>query len=158
MVVLFQWWVFIPEPKLTRPVRHRAPNCTRPSGRGRAAKRNRAHVLTEHDTISRRVDDFNRHLDAALAPYAEQLRLLETLPGIDHTAACAILSEIGADPYRVFGNAHRLAAWAGLCPGNNESAGKRRTGRTRRGNQTLRAVLIECAHAAGAFPISRNSV
>ena len=48
----------------------------------------------------------------------------------------------------MFGNAHRLAAWAGLCPGNDESAGKRRTDRTRRGNQTLRAVLIECAHAA----------
>ena len=107
-----------------------------------------ADLLSEHDTLSRRVDDFDRHLDEALAPWAEQLRLLETLPGIDHTAACAILSETGADPHRVFGNAHRLAAWAGLCPGNNESAGKRRTGRTRRGNQTLRTVLIECAHAA----------
>ena len=107
-----------------------------------------ADLLTEHDSLSRRVDDFDRRLDAALAPYAEQLRLLETLPGIDRTAACAILSEIGADPHRVFGNAHRFAAWAGLCPGNNESAGKRRTGRTKRGNQTLRAVLIESAHAA----------
>ena len=82
--------------------------------------------------------DFDRHIDEALAPYAEQCRLLETLPGVDHTSACAILSEIGPDP-SVFGNNHRLAAWAGLCPGNNESAGKRRTGRTRRGNQPLRA-------------------
>ena len=48
----------------------------------------------------------------------------------------------------MFGNAHRFAAWAGLCPSNNESAGKRRAGRARRGNQTLRAVLIESAHAA----------
>ena len=48
----------------------------------------------------------------------------------------------------MFGNAHRLAASAGLCPGNNESAGKRRNERARRGNQTLRAVLVECAHAA----------
>ena len=107
-----------------------------------------ADLLSEHDAVSRRVHDFDRRLDMALAPYAEQLRLLETLPGIDRTAACAILSETGADPHRVFGNAQRLAAWAGLCPGNNESAGKRRSGRTRRGNQTLRAVLIECAHAA----------
>ena len=107
-----------------------------------------ADLLREHDAVSRRVHDFDRRLDQALAPYAEQLRLLETLPGIDRTAACAILSETGADPHRVFGNAQRLAAWAGLCPGNNESAGKRRSGRTRRGNQTLRAVLIECAHAA----------
>ena len=107
-----------------------------------------ADLLREHDAVSRRVHDFDRHLDQALAPCAEQRRLLETLPGIDRTAACAILSETGPDPHRVFGNAHRLAAWAGLCPGNNESAGKRRSGRTRRGNQTLRAVLIECAHAA----------
>ena len=54
---------------------------------------------------------------------------------------------MGPDP-SVFGNAPRFAAWAGLCPGNNESAGKRRSGRTRRGNQTLRAVLVECAHGA----------
>ncbi|MCY4637931.1 MAG: transposase, partial [Acidobacteria bacterium] len=59
-----------------------------------------------------------------------------------------ILSEVGPDPAAVFGNGHRLAAWAGLCPGNNESAGKRRSGRIRRGNRTLRAVLVECAHAA----------
>ena len=107
-----------------------------------------ADLLREHDAVSRRVHDFDRHLDEALAPYAEQRRLLETLPGSDRTAASAILSETGPDPHRVFGNAQRLAAWAGLCPGNNESAGKRRSGRTRRGNQTLRAVLIECAHAA----------
>jgi hypothetical protein len=51
-------------------------------------------------------------------------------------------------PTRCSATPHRLAAWAGLCPGNNESAGKRRNGRARRGNQTLRAVLIETAHAA----------
>ena len=107
-----------------------------------------ADLLTEHDAIGRRVGDFDRHIDQALEPYIEQRRLLETLPGVDRTAACAILSEIGADPHKVFGNPHRLAAWAGLCPGNNESAGKRRNGRARRGNQTLRAVLIESAHAA----------
>ena len=106
-----------------------------------------ADLLREHDTLSRRVHDFDRHIDEALAPYAEQCRLLETLPGVDHTSACAILCKSGPDP-SVFGNAHRLAAWAGLCPGNNESAGKRRSGRTRRGNQPLRAVLVECAHGA----------
>ena len=107
-----------------------------------------ADLLSEHDTLSRRIQDFDRHIDQAIAPWAEQCRLLETLPGIDHTGACAILSEVGPDPAAVFGNGHRLAAWAGLCPGNNESAGKRRSGRIRRGNRTLRAVLVECAHAA----------
>ena len=107
-----------------------------------------ADLLSEHDTLNRRIHDFDRHIDQAIAPWAKQCRLLETLPGIDHTAACAILSEMGPDPAAVFGNGHRLAAWAGLCPGNNESAGKRRSGRIRRGNRTLRAVLVECAHAA----------
>lgn len=107
-----------------------------------------ADLLAEHDSLCQRVGTFDRHIDEALAPHAEQRRLLETLPGVDRTAACAILSEIGADPHNVFGNSHRLAAWAGLCPGNNESAGKRRNGRARHGNPTLRAVLIESAHAA----------
>ena len=106
-----------------------------------------ADLLAEHDALTRRVHAFDRHIDEELTPYADQCRLLETLPGIDHTSACAILSEMGPDP-SVFVNAHRFAAWAGLCPGNNESAGKRRSGRTRRGNQTLRAVLVECAHGA----------
>jgi transposase len=107
-----------------------------------------ADLLSEHDTLNRRIHDFDRHIDQAIAPWAESCRRLETLPGIDHTAACAILSEIGPDPAAVFGNRRRFAAWAGLCPGNNESAGKRRTGRIRPGNRTLRAVLVECAHAA----------
>ena len=106
-----------------------------------------ADLLHGHDDLNRRVADCDRHIDKALAPDARQCRLLETIPGIDHTSACAILSEIGPD-LRVFGNARRLAAWAGLCPGNNESAGKRRHGRTRRGSRTLRAVLVECAHGA----------
>ena len=82
-----------------------------------------------------------------LAPYQSQLDLLMTLPGIDHSAACAILIELGPD-VRVFPSARHCAAWAGLCPGNNESAGKRRHGRTRKGNPFLRTLLIECAHGA----------
>ena len=62
-------------------------------------------------------------------------------------SACAILIETGPD-VAVFGAARRLAAWAGLCPSNNESAGKRRSGHGRPGNKTLRAVLVECAQAA----------
>ena len=106
-----------------------------------------ADLITAHDGLERRVQDFDRYIDNALTDYTTQCGLLETIPGIDHTSACAILSEMGPDP-SVFGAASRLAAWAGLCPGNNESAGKRRTGRTRRGSRTLRAVFVECAHAA----------
>ena len=106
-----------------------------------------ADLLEEHDTLTRRVSEFDRYVHNALAPFAEQCRLLETISGIDRVSACAILIEAGPD-VAVFGAARRLAAWAGLCPGNNESAGKRRSGRGRRGSRTLRAVLIECAHAA----------
>ena len=106
-----------------------------------------ADLVTGHDDLDRRLQNFDRHIDKALTDYTAQCRRLETIPGIDHTSACAILSEMGPDP-SVFGAASRLAAWAGLCPGNNESAGERRTGRARRGSRTLRAVLVECAHAA----------
>ena len=104
-------------------------------------------LLDEHDRLTRRVSEFDRYIDQALASHAEACRLLETIPGIDRTSACAILIETGPD-VAVFGAARRLAAWAGVCPGNNESAGKRRAGRGPRGNKTLRAVLVECAHAA----------
>ncbi len=73
--------------------------------------------------------------------------LLATIPGISERAAQVIISEIGVDMAR-FPTAAHLASWAGLCPGNNESAGKHRSGRTRKGNTELRTVLTECAWAA----------
>ena len=86
-------------------------------------------------------------VEQQLAPYQSQLDLLMTLPGIDHSAACAILIELGPD-VQVFPSSRHCAAWAGLCPGNNQSAGKRRHGNTRKGNPFLRTLLIECAHGA----------
>ncbi len=58
------------------------------------------------------------------------------------------MAEIGPDPQATFGSPDQLTAWAGICPGNNESAGKRRSGHIRRGNAALRVTLVECAHAA----------
>ena len=75
------------------------------------------------------------------------LRLLQTIPGIDLGSACTILVEIGPD-LGAFREARHLGSWAGVAPGNNTSAGKRRSGRARSGNPTLRATLAECAHAA----------
>ena len=106
-----------------------------------------ADLIHGHDDLARRVAACDRRIDEALEPCAEPCRLLETIPGIDHTSACALLTEIGPD-MSVFGDARHLAAWAGLCPGNNESAGKRRFGHTRHGSRTVRAVLVECAHGA----------
>ena len=104
-------------------------------------------LLGEHDALHERLQGLDRDIDSGLAPWREHIALLQTIPGIDRASACAILAEIGPD-LDAFGCAERLAAWAGLCPGNDRSAGKRRSTRTRRGSKTLRAVLVECAHAA----------
>jgi transposase len=74
-------------------------------------------------------------------------RLLQTLPGIDLMGAAMLLVEIGAD-MSVFGSAQQLATWVGMCPGNNESAGKRKSGRIRKGNAWVRRLLCEFAKAA----------
>ena len=105
--------------------------------------------LQGHDQAARRIEGLDREVEAACAAHRRELNLLETVPGVQRTSACAILAELGPDPAATFGDGHALAAWAGLCPGNDQSAGKRRSGRTRRGNPTLRVTLCECAHAAG---------
>lgn len=87
------------------------------------------------------------YLLEAMTPYAWAHRLLQTIPGIDEIAAAMILIEIGDDLSR-FGSADRLASWAALCPGNNESAGKRKNGKTRKGNTIVRYLLCEAANAA----------
>ena len=73
------------------------------------------------------------------------------LPGVDIIAARDILAELGTDMSR-FGDAARLASWAGVCPGNHESAGKRYRGKTRKGNRYLRRVLVQCAWGARKTP------
>jgi transposase len=99
------------------------------------------------------------HLDAMIAaldaqvevmmlPFRAQRDLLTTIPGIGPLAAAAVLSEIGADVTGYFPDAAHLASWAGLCPGNHESAGKRHSGRRRHGNLHLQPVLVEGAWSA----------
>jgi transposase len=73
---------------------------------------------------------------------------LDSIPGIAQRTAEALIAEIGTDMRR-FPTAQHLASWAGMCPGQHESAGKRLSGRTRKGNSGLRALLVEAAHAAG---------
>jgi transposase len=75
----------------------------------------------------------DQYLIEAMKPYAWAWRLLQTISGIDEIAAAMILIEIGDKMHR-FGSPSRLASWAALCPGNNESAGKRKSGKTRHGN------------------------
>jgi transposase len=78
---------------------------------------------------------------------AEAVRLLDTIPGVGEQVAETIIAEIGVDMSR-FPSAGHLASWAGMCPGNNESAGKRRSGKTRKGSPYLRAMLVQAAWAA----------
>ena len=104
-------------------------------------------LLEEHDAIEQRIEAYTKKINNEMTPWEEQLRLLTIIPGIDRNAASTILIELGPD-IGVFGSKECLAAWAGLCPGNNESGGKRRKARTRMGSKTLRVTLVECAHSA----------
>ena len=79
--------------------------------------------------------------------FPRAVELLDTMPGLDQRGAEVIVAEIGIDMSR-FETAPRLAAWAGVAPGNDESAGKQRSGKTRKGNRPLRAILTQLAHAA----------
>ena len=99
------------------------------------------------DQAGERLAEYDAVIDEGLAGHRTEVKLLTTIPGIDHRAASAIIIELGPD-ISVFPTARCCAAWAGLAPGNNESAGKRRSGRVRKGNQALRSLLIECAQAA----------
>lgn len=82
-----------------------------------------------------------------VAPFTDQIRLLTSIPGISDRVATVIISEIGVDMSR-FPSAKHLAAWAGLAPGNNESGGRRRRARHRKGNTHVQSILIEAALAA----------
>ncbi len=104
-------------------------------------------LLTQHDQFAARERELMQQMHRVLEPYASQLELLCTIPGISYDSAVSILVEIGPD-LSAFDNANRFAAWSGVCPGNNESAGKRRSGRTRLGNHHLKRNFTECAHAA----------
>jgi transposase len=105
------------------------------------------HLQTHIDILDQNLAELDAYILGAMTPYQWAHRLLQTIPGIDQIASALILIEIGDDMTR-FGAPDRLAAWAALCPGNNESAGKRKTGKTRKGNAIIRYVLCECANAA----------
>ena len=79
--------------------------------------------------------------------WKEAWQLLQTLPGVSEMSAATLIAEIGDDMSQ-FGGMKEIASWAGLCPGNNESAGKRKSGRTRKGNKMIKTVLCEVANAA----------
>jgi transposase len=89
--------------------------------------------------------ELDARIEAMMQPFRAARDLLITIPGIGAVAAAAVISEIGPDPRQYFPTAGHLASWAGLCPGNHESAGKRLRGKRRRGNIYLQPVLVEIA-------------
>jgi transposase len=83
----------------------------------------------------------------AMKPYNKQWQILQTIPGIDSLAASIIIAETGVDMHQ-FKTTEKFCSWAGMCPGNNESAGKRKSSQTVKGSSTLRRILCEVANAA----------
>jgi len=92
------------------------------------------------------IESLDAEIAGRLAAQSELLEAIETIPGVGERSAQVILAEIGWD-MSVFPTAHHLASWAGVCPGNNESAGKKHSGRTRKSNKTLKTILVQCAKA-----------
>ena len=101
-------------------------------------------ALELHDALDRQVEALEVEIQRAVAPFERELGLLESIPGIKATSARDIVAEIGTDMSR-FGTPKRLSSWAAVCPGNRESAGKRKSGKTRQGNKYLRRILVQCA-------------
>jgi transposase len=104
-------------------------------------------LMAHLDELDARILRFRQTLLSHLSPYQVILQNLQTLPGIDEFSAAMILVEIG-DDMAAFGSPAKLASWAGVCPGQNESAGKRKSTRARKGNPYLRRILCEAANAA----------
>lgn len=91
--------------------------------------------------------ELEKHISDKLQPYASQHTLLMEIPGVDRTVAATLIAELGVD-MKVFGSAPRAACWTGICPGNDLSAGKRRSGHISQGNVHLKTALVEAASAA----------
>lgn len=97
--------------------------------------------------LEQQVEKLEQQILKEVKPWNEAWQLLQTLPGVSETSAAALIAEIG-DDMTAFGGTKEIASWAGLCPGNNESAGKRKSGKTRKGNKMVKTLLCEVANAA----------
>jgi transposase len=104
-------------------------------------------ILDHIEYLEDRINSIGEEVARVCEPFHEAVDLLTTIPGVGRMTAETILAEIGLDMSR-FPSAHHLASWAGVCPGNHETAGKRRSGRTRKGNRWLRGALAEAGWAA----------
>ncbi len=129
--------------------------------RGRVTEDHRfllGQLLRHLDLLDELIGQLGARIEQLTAPDAEALGLLTTIPGVKQRPAEVPLAEVGPT-VGPFPTAAQLASWAGLCPGNNESAGKRRTGRTRQGNRWLRQAVVQAvwaaSHAKGSYLAAR---
>ena len=98
--------------------------------------------------LDQQIETVEAEVASRLAPFAGQMTQLDTIPGVSDRVAEVMVAEVGTDMTR-FPSAAHLTSWGGMCPGSNESAGKRRSGRTRKGSPTLRRTLAEAGQSAG---------
>ena len=104
-------------------------------------------VLDHIDDMTRRIKDVDKIIKDYIKDYEDAINAVDEIPGVGKIGAQTILAEIGKDMSR-FPTAAHLCKWAGVAPGNNQSAGKSRSGRTTKGNIALKTTLIQCAHGA----------
>ena len=118
--------------------------------RGRVTEHHRfqLRLLLDHVThLEGLIGRLGGRIEAVMAPFAEAVERLTTIPGVEQRAAEVVIAEIGPDMSQ-FPTAEHLASWAGMCPGNDESAGKRKSGKTAKGSRWLRQILTQAAWAA----------
>jgi len=144
---------------------HKRMEAKKPALREALAGRVTAHhrfmlkqLLGQIDALDRMIETFDARVEEVMSPLErDSVRRLDEVPGFDQRTGQNLLAEIGTDMSR-FPSARHLASWAGLCPGNNESAGKRKGGRTRKANRWLKATLTQAAWGASRTRRSYFSV
>jgi transposase len=103
-------------------------------------------LMEELAATEKAVSELEARLEEVMAPFAEEIRLLDTIPGVNVDLARVILAEVGPE-MKQFPSGGHLCSWAGMCPGNHQSAGKRKSGKTNRGNRWLRSALVQAGWA-----------
>lgn len=117
------------------------------NGRIRKHHRDMLRFHWEHIAyIDKTIEQVAEQINQVLIPYRNECELLETIPGVSENAAATFIAEMGID-MSVFGSSKKLASWAGVSPGNHESAGKKKRSKTTYGNKALRSIAVECSFA-----------
>lgn len=106
-----------------------------------------AQVIDHIDDLNKRIEALDKLVQEYMDQYESAIAAIDEIPGIARRSAEVILAEIGIDMSR-FPSAAHLCSWAGVCPGNYQSAGKRKHGKTTKGNKALKTILVQCAKSA----------